>query len=54
MKTAKMFRKIANITSIKFNKGETEANKKIKDEEKPNYNVDDVTDEEPDSYSSIF
>ena len=54
MRMSQLFRKIANKTSIKFNKAEVNANKMIKGDEKPNYNIDDVTNEEPDSYSNIF
>lgn len=54
MKTANAFRKISNALAIKFNKGEVNANKMIKDNDKPNYKIDDVVDEEPDSYSKIF
>lgn len=54
MKTAELFRKISNVVSIKFNKGETKANNMIKDDDKPKYKIDDVVDSEPDSYSNIF
>lgn len=54
MKLSQKFRKISNALTIKFNKGETKANKMISDSEKPNYKIDDVVDEEPDSYSKIF
>ena len=54
MKTAELFRKISNIVSIKFSKGETKANEMIKNDDKPNYKIDDVTDTQPDSYSEIF
>lgn len=54
MKTANLFRKISNTVSIKFNNGENKANSMIKEEDKPNYKLDDVVDEEPDSYSKIF
>ena len=54
MKAAESFRKISNALAIKFSKGEMNANKMIKDDDKPNYKVDDVVDEEPDSYSKIF
>ena len=54
MKLSQKFRKISNALTIKFNKGETKANKMISDNEKPNYKIDDVVDEEPDSYSKIF
>lgn len=54
MKTAQLFRKISNAVSIKFNKGETQANNMIKDDDKPGYKVDDVVESLPDSYSNIF
>lgn len=54
MNFANAFRKLGNAISIKFNKGEAKANQMIRNEDKPNYKIDDVVDEEPDSYSKIF
>lgn len=54
MKLSNKFRKISNALSIKFNRAEPKAVKMIESENKTNYKVDDVVDEEPDSYSKIF
>ncbi|MDD3122014.1 MAG: hypothetical protein PHC62_00695 [Candidatus Izemoplasmatales bacterium] len=54
VKTAEKLRKLSNTFAIKFKKGETVANKIIKDSDKPNYKIDDVVEEEPDSSSKIF
>lgn len=54
MKLSEKFRKISNALTIKFKNGENKANKMITDSEKPNYKIDDVVEEEPDSYSKIF
>lgn len=54
MKTANVFRKISNALAIKFKSGESKAKHMISQENNTKYNVDDVVDTQPDSYSDIF